>query len=167
MARLNELTQATLKQVLKYNPDTGLLTWINAKRGISAGSVAGSLNKSGYVNVQVFGKVYRAHNLAHLYMTGAFPIGLIDHKDCVKNNNIWSNLRQATKSQNAQNATLQKRSKSGVKGVCFDSCNKKWVATISKDNKHFWLGRYKDKDSAVFAVEKARTTLHKEFANHG
>lgn len=92
----NALTQKELKQVLSYNPNTGIFTWIRPRQGMLIGHVAGT-DKDGYTNIYVNHKPYRAHRLAWLYMTGKFPLGRMRLLDGVKNNCRWDNLTLAEK----------------------------------------------------------------------
>lgn len=66
------LTAETLRRVLNYNPDTGLLTWRESRGRVAAGQVAGSLRKrDGVVRVRVNGRFYGAHRLAWLWVKRA------------------------------------------------------------------------------------------------
>ena len=80
------LTQKRLKELLKYDPETGHFFWLVDRGGIKAGDEDGC-KKRAYVFVSVEDKIYRAHVLAWLYMTGSFPAEFIDHKDLNKQNN--------------------------------------------------------------------------------
>ena len=66
------MDQQRLKQRLHYNPDTGIFTWrAPEKRGHNPeGWIAGSHCGKGYLVIGVDKKVYKAHRLAWLYMTG-------------------------------------------------------------------------------------------------
>lgn len=97
------LNQLQLKELLSYDPDIGVFTWKIKSGRCSAGSVAGGVDYSGYVDIRLRGKKYRAHRLAWLYMTGAFPNNIVDHIDRCKCNNKWHNLRDVTHSQNNMN----------------------------------------------------------------
>ncbi len=57
------LTAQRLREVLNYDPKTGVFTWIKDAGGgerIKAGSVAGWEDKRGYINIGVDGYKYRA-----------------------------------------------------------------------------------------------------------
>src|SRR4051812_10516942 len=110
------LTQERLKELLSYDPLTGVFLWLEDRGGKRAGDVAGC-EKRVYTLISVDDQIYRAHHLAWLYMTGEWPDPFVDHRDLNKHNNIWTNLREATKSQNQANIGLIKSNKSGFKGV--------------------------------------------------
>lgn len=90
------LTQSRLKELLHYDPDIGVFTWLVAAcGGGSAGDVAGSPNVKGHLSVSIDGKSYRSHRLAWLYMTGGFPVDRLVRVNGVKIDNRFSNLREA------------------------------------------------------------------------
>lgn len=135
------LTQAELKSQLNYDPDTGIFTRLLAKQGVKIGDVAGT-NKDGYVNINVGGRLYKAHVLAWLYMSGVYPVCYIDHIDKNKSNNVILNLREATASQNGFNKTTQKNNKTGQKGVFFDKFRNKYRVEAQINGIKKYLGRF-------------------------
>jgi hypothetical protein len=157
------ITQSELKEVLDYNPDTGVFTWIKSiGRRVKAGDVAGSKNDRGYIRIEIKGKCYKAHRLAHLYMTGTFPENFIDHINHIKDDNRWTNLRDATKSQNQANQPKPKTNTSGYKGVV--RCRNKWRATIHYMNKTIHIGSYNTPQEAAEAYKKKAIELSGKFA---
>jgi 23S rRNA G2069 N7-methylase RlmK/C1962 C5-methylase RlmI len=93
--------------------------------------------------------------------------GFIDHIDGNKTNNKIENLRLANNSQNLLNGKKPKNNKSGVKGVCFDKANNKWLAYGRLDGKTKFLGRFIDKSEAEKIVRQFRIDNHGQFMNHG
>jgi HNH endonuclease len=114
-----ELTHARLCELLSYDPETGLWTWRLSRRGaVKAGAAAGSLNNpEGYLRIKIDGHLYLAHRLAVFYMTKSWPKVGTDHKDLDRINNRWTNLREATRSENQANIGAHRDNKLGVKGV--------------------------------------------------
>jgi hypothetical protein len=162
-----DLTAARLRELLNYDPDTGLFTWrINIgcghrraqiKRRI--GDLAGYANTYGYVMIGIEGREYRAHRLAWLYMTGEWPGGLIDHDNREKADNRWVNLREADKSLNAQNVLRAwSSSRTGLQGVSYQANG--YFARIRLRGKVTYLGRFKSADEAHAAYLAAKRCLH-------
>ena len=148
------LTIEQLKEVLEYNHDTGLFTWIKSTQQTKAGSVAGNKTNQGYIRISVKRKRYLAHRLAYLYMTGHFPENFIDHINHIRHDNRWTNLRDATNSQNHANRVKQKNNKSGYKGVCWNKIAKKWRAKIEYMYKDIHIGYYTTPQEAAEAYKK-------------
>jgi len=71
----------------------------------------GSRNGDGYLYINLSQKMYRLHRLSFVYM-GIDPTGFqVDHKDGVRNNNKWGNLRLATKLENCLNKECHRNGK--------------------------------------------------------
>jgi hypothetical protein len=159
------LTVERLKEILHYDPLTGLFTWlVTVNYNAKAGSIAGTLNKSGYILIMIDRKSYRAHRLAFLYMTGEWPKNLVDHKPPgVKSDNRWENLREATYSQNACSRKTQEGTKSGLKGVTITPTGKHHVS-IRVEGDVLYLGTYEKAVDAATAYNDAAKILHGEFA---
>ena len=165
---MTELTQARLKELLHYNPDTGIFTRLTKPRnGLNIGDIAGSLHSNGYIVIEINYKKYKAHRLAWLYVAGSFPPDMMDHKNRIRNDNRFINLREATRGQNGANGKRQSHNKSGKKGVCWNKGKGKWVAQISVRGKVKHLGVFTCKDKAHATYCKAADKYHGEFANHG
>lgn len=158
------LTLKRLREVLSYDPVTGIFQWLKKRGRSSAGYVAGRTISRGYVVIEVDGIPYRAHRLAWFYMRGRWPKYRIDHRDLNKSNNAWSNIREATNGQNAANTTLRSTNKSGYKGVSFDSKKHKWLSGLTKDGRFHFLGRYDSKEAAAAAYASAALDKFGEFA---
>ena len=153
------LTQERLKELLHYNPETGVFTWLVA-RGFHrnlAGKVAGSLHKKGYIHISVDWKDYKAHRLAWLYMEGYWPEHVVEHRDRVKTNNKWSNLRHVTQACNVLNTGKRKDNKSGVIGV--DQIKGKWRAQIQYRKQKINIGTFSTKLEAAKARWAAEVRL--------
>jgi|JI10StandDraft_1071094.scaffolds.fasta_scaffold424518_2 hypothetical protein len=156
------LSVTRLRELLVYDPLTGHFTW-RERRGNAkqAGSIAGSVNSDGYVTIRVDRRPYLAHRLAWLYQTGEWPEGLIDHKNRVKTENWFLNLRVVDHSLNGQNrVTVNKNNTSGALGVRV--YKGRFFARIVIDRKQINLGGYSSLEMAAQAYRDAKHTIHKE-----
>lgn len=133
-----------LKQVLHYDPITGIFTWLKASSRNKIGDIAGTLREDGYIRIQVDGVRLYASHWAWLYMTGKLPEDEVDHEDRNRANNAWSNLRPATKSQNCAN---RRRKTGGLpRGVAVRG--KKFVAQIRVRGEPRYLGIFETPEAA-------------------
>ena len=144
------LTQARLKELLKYDPKTGLFTWRVSRQGVQVGAVAG-YNLRGYIKIKVDGKHYFAHRLAHLYMEGYFPEYQMDHKKGIRHDNRWKELRHVTPLCNLQNCKKYSTNTSGYNGVSWVRSDRKWRSQIVINHKGIYLGSFDDPISAALA----------------
>ena len=146
------LTQDRLKEVLSYDPDSGKFIWkISTSNRVKAGSVAGTLNSTGYIYIRVDGKKYLAHRLAWLHAYGYDPEHGIDHLNGVRDDNRISNLREVSQSCNLQNTKTYSRNTSGFPGVSWDKWRRKWRAQIRSQGRNHFLGYYEDSLEAALA----------------
>lgn len=161
----DELTQAQLKDVLSYDPDSGHFQWIVAGKNQyqKYGSIAGSLKPNGYIDIKLFGTMYKAHRLAWFYMTGEWPM-FIDHINRVKSDNRWRNLRKCNHQQNMNNVGRYRNNKSGFKGVSLHKDTGKWQVQIRSKGGRMHLGIFEDIELAALVAQAAREKYHGEFA---
>lgn len=155
------LTQAKLKKLLKYNPDTG--DFINKVfRGLRAlpGEMAGSVGQGGYIEITINKRKYKAHRLAWLYTYGVWPTNNIDHINRVKIDNRICNLRDVTQHQNGQNKTKHCNNTSGHTGVVWHKRTQRWRARIRVQTKDIYLGCFPDIQSAINARKQAEARYY-------
>jgi len=159
-----ELTQAYLKSILHYDPETGIFV-----RTVGRGKnmPAGNFNKiTGYIQIQINRKKYPAHRLAFLYMTGLWPTEKTDHINGVRHDNRYVNLRAATNQENMRNAKRYSNNTSGITGVYWHINNRKWWAQINNGIKDTYLGVYEHWFDAVCA-RKSAEVRYEFHENHG
>ena len=135
-----KLTQERLKEVLHYNPDTGIFIWKKT------GKIAGNMDHKGYNRIGIDYSLYRSARLAFLYMTGKFPPVQADHKNRIRNDDRWCNLRPATNLENSKNRTV--KSACGIDGISWNKAKNKWAVYIRIDGIKKHLGYFKDIESA-------------------
>lgn len=160
---MKPLTADRLRQVLRYEPRTGLFFWVEPAPKRVVGGVAGYTTKGAhpYVRIGVDGKHYLGHRLAWLYMTGAWPEAEIDHRNRIKSDNRWHNLREATHKQNAENQPSRLGTRSGVRGVYLQP-NGRYQAYISHHGKRIHLGRH----DTLTAAKRARRAAERQHFTH-
>lgn len=160
------MNQQILKELLNYNPDTGVFTWANDSKRVKTGTKAGTITNQGYVRIKILDKVYMAHRLAWLYVYGVMPSEQIDHINHDKADNRIENLREATNQQNQFNKPKSKYSKSNYKGISFHKRSNKWLAQININKVNTYLGIFDTEEEAALAYQNKSKEIHKEFA-HG
>lgn len=163
------LTAERLREVLRYDPETGGFTWIKATgKKVRPGKPAGSVSKThGYAILGVDGTSYRAHRLAWLYVYGHFPEGHIDHINGDTSDNRLCNLREATRTQNLANSRRYKNNKSGLKGVHWHPQSGKWRVQVRLNRRNHHVGLFADRHDAHRAYLDAASQLFGEFATSG
>lgn len=166
-----------LRQLFRYNPNSGSFTWQERPREMfncdarwkgwnkrCAGKEAGVMDPIGYRKVTLFGRQWLAHRLIWKIVTGTEP-DCIDHINGDRGDNRFANLRDASFRENARNISIQSRSKSGCNGVVW--VNGKWLAQIrDNDRNYVRLGWFENLHEAVSA-RKAAERKYGFHPNHG
>lgn len=169
-----------LRQLLDYNPETGILTWkardpkwfkadaIRTAEQVChwwnarfAGKAAFTAKDSrGYRQGSINGVAYLANRVCWTMAHGTPPVGHVDHANRDKGDNSKLNLRDATPSQNGYNgAPLPNATgRRGVKRV-----GQKWTASIRVLTKKHHLGTFDCPDKAAQAYRDAAARFHGEF----
>ena len=167
------LTLNRLKEVLNYNPDTGIFIFkvcsSNGKQ--KTGSVAGNVYRTNnrraeYLRIWIDGKRYYSHRLAWLYMYGEWPNNGIDHINGDGIDNRIENIREADNTIQQRNRAQRSDNRSGVTGVFWYKNLNKWCADIKVKGKKIFLGYFDNLDDAA-AVRKSAELRYGFHANHG
>lgn len=173
-----------LRQLLRYEPDTGKLFW--RERGVewfsdgyrtAEGNCAGWNAKyqgkeaftalsHGYLHGALFRSNFPAHRVVWAIYHGTAPIGDIDHINGVITDNRIVNLRDVTKSQNMRNQKRHSSNTSGHTGVTWNADRKKWQAQINVNHKGNYLGLFDDLADAIVARKAAERNFGFH-PNHG
>jgi hypothetical protein len=165
-----------LRKCFSCSEDTGVLTWkarplshfatenaCNTINSRFSGKTAGCLRPSGYLAVRMGNDLFFAHRIVWKMVHGCNPSGDIDHINKTKTDNRICNLRDVSRSQNNMNGKSAKGSTSKYLGVCWNANAGKWVAQITKDYKHKYLGLFSDEIDAAKAYDKAAIEM---FGDH-
>lgn len=167
----NDVSAEYVRSLIHYDPEAGVFTWKPRPKSRGwkeyfAGRPAGSAAPWALV-ISLNSRKYLAHRLAWVYMTGKWPVALVDHKDGNPLNNRWDNLRQASQSQNLSNRPQQRNNTSGYKGVIWHGIGKKWMPRIDAGGKSVYLGLFDDILDAHNAYCEAAKEHHGEFQKFG
>lgn len=154
-----KLTVARLREVLSYDPITGLFRWRVTMGGGMPGCIAGYEHESGYILISIDWKMHRAHRLAWLYTHGEPPAGQIDHINWTRSDNRIANLRDVSHQANQHHRSRANRnSASGLLGVTLS--HGRWRAQIKIAGRHKALGVFDTPEKAHAAYLKAKRELH-------
>lgn len=157
------LTAERLRELLDYDSLTGLFRWRVARSGRGSKDwFAGAAHGSGYLVVCVEQRNYRAHRLAWLHVKGVWPRRTIDHRNRVKSDNRFDNLRDVSLRVNVQNhgdpfSGIERRErKTGTR----------WRARISHFGRLVNVGTFDSEQAARDAIVEARTLMHPGYISH-
>jgi hypothetical protein len=159
------LTAERLRELLDYNPETGVFRWKKDGRGrtMRVGAVAGTMHSAGYSQINFGGSLWLSHRLAWLYVFSEWPREQIDHINGDRSDNRISNLREATLSQNASNRKRRADNACGFKGV-YRSARGRFEARMRVNGQLKYLGHFNTAEEAHAAYCAAAYKLHGEFA---
>lgn len=156
------LTRQRILHLLHVDVESGKLFWKNhEQRPDLIGQEAGHINE-GYRRLSIDGHEVYASQIIWFIRRREWPKFTLDHRDTDKLNDSISNLRKATKAQNAFNSAMNARNTSGFKGVSFCRSTNKWRASIRIAGREKNLGRYHTPEEAHAAWYKAACELHGE-----
>lgn len=156
------ITAQRLREVLHYDPETGIFTWKIAPRSKPEfiGTAAGSNHGEGYKIVKIAQRTYLAHRLAWLYVHGVWPSFNIDHRNGNRADNRIANLRDASQSINLQNQRgPRSHNKTGFLGVK-PARNGRFAAQIVLNGKPVHLGIFKTAEEAHAVYVAAKRKHH-------
>lgn len=158
------LTAERARELLDYDPETGVFTWKVDRGPKKAGELAGVVAPRGYIKIRVDWNLHQAHRLAWLLTHGEWPTEHIDHINGNPSDNRISNLRQATQAQNLQNTRRRRDNKSGFKGVGFHNRKGCWRSEIRINGRRTFLGYFACPTAAHIAYCKAAKEHFGEYA---
>jgi hypothetical protein len=168
-------TADRVRELLEYDAQTGFLAWRtrpgNDPRTKTwntkwAGKRINSLRGDGYLGVRIDWRSYLVHRVIWLIQTGSWPeAGLeIDHADGNRSNNVFSNLRLATRTQQQSNTKLRSNNLLGKKGVSFHQLSGRYFARIQVNGRTHSLGYFVTPEEAHRAYYEAAKKYHGPFA---
>lgn len=163
-----------LKGFLKYDPETGHLTWLKSpyssgNRSNMKGKKAGGPVTCGKNVVSVRGERFYTEKVIFALMTGGVP-KFIRHKNKDLGDDRWGNLGGGD-TLSVIDIGLQTNNTSGYRGVFKTRPNSKvplWQAKIVHKHKIMYLSIHEDKDIAAIVYNVAAVKYHGDRAvlNH-
>jgi hypothetical protein len=170
MRGLREIDIGRLRDVLDYNPGTGLFHWrvqlsLRGPVGAQAGCISRQSGRE-YIKVRFDGALHQGHRLAWAHYYGEQPPPKIDHEDGDGCHNWIANLREANQSQNSANMRKTIKSSTGLRGVYpYGTSGLLFEAKAMKDGEVVRFGVFDAKDVAYAAYCDGMKSLFGEFAS--
>lgn len=178
------ITPEFLRELLDYDPETGVLTWklrtpkmfrgakYSPERDCAiwntknAGKPAFSrMNESGYLAGKISKSSLKAHRVIWMMVHGE-AANQIDHINGDRADNRLANLRNVDHFENHKNMRMRADNTTGVSGVAWDRRRGKWQAKIGVNGQKLHLGRFTCIGQAV-AARKAALRRYGFHKNHG
>lgn len=175
----NSVTQDIVKEMVIYDPDTGILTWnprdihwfdhtsnplLNQKRwnnrfaGTQAGNLKAYPDNKFYRRIMILGKSYYEHRIIWLWVVGEWPDNQIDHINHNGMDNRWENLRLVDTLENSKNRSMYNTNTSGFNGVQkrhTQSGKVRWLVSIYVEYENIYLGVFDTLEEAIECRKKA------------
>lgn len=89
---------------------------------------------------------------------------VVDHIDGNTDNNLESNLRVCTQTDNCKNKAIRSNNTSGEQGVFYSKKCNKWYAYISMNKKRIHLGVFSSKQEAIIYRKIAEIIVYGEYS---
>ena len=158
--RYPKLTHARLRQILNYDPETGVFNWKINNNVVHVGMRAGHINIYGYRVIAIDRAPPRkASRLAWFYMTGRWPKGLIDHINRNCSDDRFCNIPEPLE-QNGHNRVFTKN-KTGVQNVSFRHGRYRVISRVGGIER--CIGNFSTLTEAKVARDKAADKLYGKF----
>jgi len=159
---MQTLTAERLREVLDYDPERGVFTWLERGPGRSLSREPGGLTPRGYRFIMIDGERIYAHTLAWLYVHGRWPAEHVNHKNGNLSDNRLCNLREATRAEISWSARPRRDSRSPLKGA--QTFEGRWRSGIVINGKTIHLGLFDTPEEAHAAYCEAARLYHGAFA---
>lgn len=169
------LTHELLLENFTYDPVEGTdLWWLKPGPKRRLDRPAGAIAKRGRPNGRktyyrvvgispkpgIYEKHY-AHELIFFYVMGRWADPEVDHENRNGLDNRWSNLREATRSEQSANRIVRPDRLKGAYRVAGSSTL--WFSHIRKNGKTIYLGCFKTEQEAHDAFVEASKRIHGKF----
>ena len=166
-------TPETLRKLLRYEPDTGKLFWLERTTDMFDDGIRSAEQRCRMANSRNTGKEaltaschgYRmgrvnyarvsAHRVIWAMVNGEWPVDQIDHINGVRDDNRIENLREVSTQENLRNQKVRSTNTSGKTGVYRRGKTSAWYAQIVVSGKCIHIGTFSDKNLAIEARKDA------------
>jgi len=180
LKKIHSVSIDYLESVLKYDPETGVLTWkdrpesaFSCRRAWAAwrsrfyGLPAGtSMTKNGYKQIRINKQTYLVHRVVWALFYKTWPAAEVDHINRDKLDNRITNLRDATHSTNVRNrAKANSNNSLGLMGVRWHRSMRKYEARAVIEGKLLHIGFFDDPVLANSEYMKAKDLSLLELQN--
>lgn len=169
MARKELPAAEMLRQLLRYEPETGKLFWLprSDDQRFSTrwgGKEAFTAMERGYKQGRIFGELHYAHRVIWRMQTGEIADD-IDHINGDRGDNRWANIRHVSRAENLRNRRISRNSPTGIHGVYERAWG--WQAYIGHPaGKNVCLGSFPTREEAIAARKRAEREMGYH-ENHG
>ena len=166
---IKAIDPARVRELFTYDPSTGVLRWAKPQSNrVKVGDVAGCIKSSGaghqYWVVKFDDVQYRRARVVWAFVHGVDPGAEVDHRDRDTLNDRISNLREATRTQNALNRVSPKsvypHLPQRVRPKRRRGKHVGYIARATIDGRRRDFGPYASPEEASQAVEAAIAHAH-------
>lgn len=173
-----DITPAIIRELLDYDPETGLLTWRHRDRSwfdsdrvwkrwntrYARKPALALEDRRGYKRGTILSHDFLAHRVAYAHFYGVWP-NIVDHENHDKGDNRIENLSDGDSQSNSRNQKCQKGSATGHPGISLLMRESKPAYQVSigiGGGKVKYLGRRRTLEEAV----DLRKTAEREYGYH-
>ena len=161
------MNQNRLRELLNYDPATGIFTWRMQRRGrAKVGTVAGTAHPKGYIRISIDHVDQLAHRLAWVFVHGPIDDSMvIDHINGNRCDNRIENLRVVTGMQNANNQqTRLSNGRKAMLGASYHKPSGKWISRVKINGKDKYIGLFDTPEQANQAYLAAKRGIVKDLS---